>query len=59
MIGPIKERVKTMEPEVAGKILSCSEDEVEFHERLQIIMRAHNDKDFELKLVSFYKPGQE
>lgn len=55
-IGPIKERVKTIDPAEAGKLLSCSEEESDFHERFQILMRMHNDKEFEDAVVSHFRP---
>lgn len=55
-INAIKQRVKVMDVETAGKILSCDEEEEEFHERLAIIMRAHTDTEFEKGIVSNFKP---
>lgn len=46
MLAPIKERVKGMSAEEAGKQLSCDESETEFHERFQILMRMHTDPEY-------------
>jgi hypothetical protein len=35
-----------MDAETAGKLLSCSEEEEEFHERFQILMRMHTDEKY-------------
>jgi len=40
-----------MEAGEAGALLSCSEEETEFHERLMILTRMHFEKDFELNVV--------
>lgn len=56
VVGPIKERVKSMDAVTAGKLLSCEESESEFHERFQILMRMHTDKEFEMDVVANFKP---
>jgi len=55
-IGYLREKVKTIDPIEAGKLLSCGENETEFHERFMILMRMHNDKEFEDKVVAAYNP---
>lgn len=56
VIGPIKERVKTIDARTAGELLSCGEEETDFHERFQILMRMHTDKEFELAVVKHFNP---
>jgi hypothetical protein len=46
-----------MDPVEAGALLACSEDEIEFHERLMILTRMHFEKDFEMKVVEAFKPS--
>ena len=46
-IGHLRLKVKTMDPVEAGKILSCGEDEKDFHERFIILQRMHWEKDFQ------------
>ena len=36
-IGPLRERVKTMDAKSAGQLFSCGEEETEFHERFLLI----------------------
>ncbi len=55
-IGHLRKKVQTIDPVIAGTLLSCSEEETEFHERLMILMRMHNDKEFEDKVVAAFKP---
>lgn len=45
-----------MDAETAGKLLSCSEEEEEFHERFQILMRMHTDEKYTEEVVSYFKP---
>lgn len=45
-----------MDPAEAGELLACSEQEVDFHERLIILSRMHFEKDFETKVVANFKP---
>lgn len=40
-LAPLRARVATMDPVEAGKLLACSEEETEFHERLMILTRMH------------------
>ena len=40
----------------AAELLSCGEEETEFHLRLMILTRMHFEKDFELAVVANYKP---
>ena len=56
-LAPIRAKVATMDPSEAGALLSCSEEETEFHERLIILTRMHFEKDFELKVVEAFKPS--
>ena len=37
VIGPLRERVKTMDAKSAGELLACGEEETEFHERFLLI----------------------
>lgn len=37
VIGPLRERVKNMDPQQAGQLLSCDEEATEFHERFLLI----------------------
>lgn len=55
-LAPIRSKVAIMDPTEAGALLSCSEEETEFHERLMILTRMHFEKDFELKVVEAFKP---
>ena len=51
-----KKQVENMDAETAGKLLSCSEEEEEFHERFQILMRMHTDEKYTEEVVSHFKP---
>jgi selenide,water dikinase len=55
-LAPLRARVATMDALEAAMLLSCSEEETEFHERLMILSRMHFEKDFELKVVEAFKP---
>jgi hypothetical protein len=57
MLAPIKERVKGMSAEEAGKQLSCDESETEFHERFQILMRMHTDPEYTQQVLANFKPS--
>jgi hypothetical protein len=46
MMDAYKEKALKMSPEEAGKLLGCHKDEVEFHERWQIMLKMHNDEEF-------------
>lgn len=56
-IGHLREKVKTIDPAEAGQLLSCGEDETEFHERFMILMRMHNDKEFKDQVVPHFNPS--
>jgi len=56
-LAPIRAKVAVMDPAEAGALLSCSEEETEFHERLMILTRMHFEKEFELKVVEAFKPA--
>jgi len=43
-----------MDTKTAGEILSCPSEEIEFHERFAIIMRAHTDLEFREGLVKHF-----
>jgi hypothetical protein len=45
-----------MGAEEAAKILSCGEEEVDFHERFMILTRMHFEPEFTARIVSMYKP---
>jgi hypothetical protein len=45
-----------MHPIEAGKILSCSQEETEFHERFMILTRMHFDRAFAEQVVANFKP---
>ena len=55
-IGHLREKVKQMGAEEAAKILSCGEEEADFHERFMVLTRMHDDKEFTAQIVSLYKP---
>ena len=57
VLGHLRQKVKTIDPVEAGHLLSCSEDETEFHERFMILMRMHNDKPFEEAVCANFKPN--
>jgi len=46
-LAPLRAKVANMDPAEAGALLSCSENEEEFHERLIILTRMHFEKEFE------------
>lgn len=56
-LQPLRVKVATMDQVEAGALLACSEDEIEFHERLMILTRMHFEKDFEMKVVKAFKPS--
>lgn len=45
-IGHLRNKVKTIDPAIAGQLLSCGEEETDFHERFMILMRMHTDIEF-------------
>jgi len=46
MIEELKEKASKMSPEEAGKLLGCSAEESEYHERWQVMLKMHNDPEF-------------
>ena len=52
----MKDHVDKMEIEEAAKILGCSKDETEFHERFTILTRMHFDEPFRNGVVKNFKP---
>ena len=52
----MKEKVDQMTAEDAGRILGCSADEEEFHERLAILTRMHFDEEFRNGVVKNFRP---
>ena len=57
VLGPIRAKVGNMTPEDAAKIIGCDEEEMEFHERLTILTRMANEKDFCDAVVSSFNPS--
>ena len=55
-LAPIKKRVAEMDVETAGKLMSCSEEEEEFVERLQILDRMARDEAFQKGVIENFKP---
>lgn len=45
-----------MDAREAGELLSCSEDTEEFHDKWQLIMRMHTDKEFTEAVIQHFKP---
>lgn len=56
MMDVYKEKALKMSPEEAGKLLGCHKDEVEFHERWQIMLKMHNDEEFTQQVITHFKP---
>lgn len=55
-IGHLRARAKVIDPVEAGQILSCGEEETDFHLRLMILSRMHFEKDFEQAVVANFNP---
>jgi hypothetical protein len=55
-IGFLRKKVAVMDPVEAGRLLSCGEEEEEFHERFMILMRMHNDIPFQKAVVANFRP---
>jgi hypothetical protein len=55
-IGHIRKKVACMSPIEAGIILSCGQEETEFHERFMILTRMHFDRAFTEQVVANFQP---
>jgi hypothetical protein len=55
-LGPMRAKVAEMDAKTAGGLLSCGQEETEFHERFMILMRMHNDAEFTEEVKKYFKP---
>lgn len=57
LMEELKAQVKEMDPAEAGKILSCGEDEEDFHLRWQILTRMHFEEEWRNQVVAHFNPA--
>ena len=52
----LREKINLMSPEEAAKVLGCHQDEEEFHERWQIMLKMHSDAEFTQNVIQYFNP---